>query len=104
MRRRKWKLYEFSDGQESHVGLYGLNEDPEESTDLSDLEEFQPVRYDLYRRLRQKWNPLPALKKTQDLDAAHHLLSKWGQKVKPFHPDSITLPDTELEKDVELVK
>lgn len=103
IRHNQWKLSEFHDGDDNYFTLHNLKDDPDERNDLSDDSEYSQIKQELHLKLRSKWNPEDVIKRTKQLDSESEIFVKWAQNTKPVHPDSITMPDPSIEKDVELI-
>jgi choline-sulfatase len=99
VRTGPWKCYLFHD--ETPPVLYNLNEDPEELVDLGQDPGNAEVLGRLTDRIMENWDPDWVRQESARLDCDTRVLHKWGQRVRPAHPDTVPVPENA--EDIELL-
>ena len=103
IRSGDWKLWVFEDRDHLPPALFNLASDPGEETDLGTNPAYSDVRGHLLYVLRSDWDPETAGRQSAEQEEDLEVIARWGRMTGPKNTDALSVPDPELERDVELL-
>jgi arylsulfatase A-like enzyme len=103
IRSGKWKLWRYADDAGLPPALFDLEKDPQERSDLGEDPRYANVRSELMTKLHRDWEPERERMESMDASRSAEVIRRWGAAIEPACEDTLAVPPTELEADVELL-